>query len=80
MIRTIADRNMQERIQRTQTKTFDPGCEGNHMSENKLLHRAIRQLAGWAIWSFFSEVHLIGEENVPKEGPMIVCVAYNHER
>lgn len=44
------------------------------MSDSMILHRVIRRLAGCAIWSFFSEVHIIGEENVPKDGPLIVCV------
>lgn len=44
------------------------------MYENKILHRVIRKLAGWAVWSFFSEVHIIGEENVPLDGPLIVYV------
>ena len=42
------------------------------MSDAYILHRIIRRLAGWAVWSFFTEVHVIGEENVPKEGPIIV--------
>jgi glycerol-3-phosphate O-acyltransferase / dihydroxyacetone phosphate acyltransferase len=42
------------------------------MSNAYVLHRIIRRLAGWAVWSFFTEVHVIGEENVPKEGPIIV--------
>lgn len=43
-------------------------------SNSMILHRVIRRLAGWAIWSFFSEIHIIGEENVPYDGPLIVCV------
>ena len=42
------------------------------MSDSKILHRIIRRVAGAAVWSFFSEVHIIGAENVPKDGPMIV--------
>jgi 1-acyl-sn-glycerol-3-phosphate acyltransferase len=42
------------------------------MSDAYILHRIIRRLAGWAVWSFFTEVHVIGGENVPKEGPIIV--------
>lgn len=40
----------------------------------KVLHRVIRRLASWAVWSFFTEVHVIGGENVPKHGPIIVSV------
>ena len=46
------------------------------MSDPKLLHRVIRRLAGWAVWSFFTELHVIGGENVPKNGPIIVCVLH----
>ena len=42
------------------------------MSDAKLLHRTIRRLAKWAVWSFFTELHVIGSENVPKDGPIIV--------
>ncbi|KAI5117860.1 hypothetical protein M0805_007703 [Coniferiporia weirii] len=48
------------------------------MSENKVLHRVIRRLAGWAVWSFFSEVHIIGAENVPEDGPMIVVATHHN--
>lgn len=46
------------------------------MSELKLLHRVLRTLAGWAVLSFFTEIHIIGGENVPADGPIIVCVFY----
>jgi glycerol-3-phosphate O-acyltransferase / dihydroxyacetone phosphate acyltransferase len=42
------------------------------MSDTKILHRVIRRMAEWAVWSFFTEVHVIGGENVPKDGPIIV--------
>lgn len=42
---------------------------------NKALHRVLRKLAGWAVWSFFSDVHVIEAANVPRDGPMIVYVA-----
>ena len=41
------------------------------MSDTKIIHRVIRKIAGWAVISFFSEVHVIGEENVPRTGPII---------
>jgi glycerol-3-phosphate O-acyltransferase/dihydroxyacetone phosphate acyltransferase len=43
--------------------------------ELKLLHRVIRQLAAWGTVSFFHRVHIIGGENVPQDGPLIVCAA-----
>jgi 1-acyl-sn-glycerol-3-phosphate acyltransferase len=42
------------------------------MPDAYILHRVVRSLAGWAVWSFFTEVHVIGGENVPKDGPIIV--------
>jgi 1-acyl-sn-glycerol-3-phosphate acyltransferase len=42
------------------------------MSDAYLLHRIFRRLATWAVWSFFTEVHVIGGENVPEDGPIIV--------
>lgn len=41
-------------------------------SDPQTLHKVLRQLAGWAVWSFFTEVHVVGGENVPTEGPIIV--------
>ncbi|TDL21704.1 acyltransferase [Rickenella mellea] len=48
------------------------------MSESKVLHRVIRRIAGWAVWSFFTEVHVIGGENVPADGPIIVCATHHN--
>lgn len=41
------------------------------MDDNKVLHRVLRQIARWAVYSFFTEVHVISEENVPRKGPLI---------
>jgi 1-acyl-sn-glycerol-3-phosphate acyltransferase len=38
----------------------------------KVLHRGIRAMSGAAAASFFTEVRVIGGENVPKDGPIIV--------
>jgi len=40
----------------------------------KALHRLIRFISGLAVTSFFTEVRVIGGENVPKTGPIIVYV------
>lgn len=45
------------------------------MSDYKLLHRIIRGTASLAVDSFFTELRVVGGENVPKEGPIIVYVA-----
>jgi 1-acyl-sn-glycerol-3-phosphate acyltransferase len=47
------------------------------ISDPKVLHRVIRRVAYWAVWSFFSQVHVIGSEHVPKDGPIIVCVFFS---
>lgn len=43
-------------------------------SDSKALHRVIRFISGLAVSSFYTEVRVIGGENVPKDGPIIVCV------
>ncbi|KAH7888964.1 hypothetical protein F5I97DRAFT_1803842 [Phlebopus sp. FC_14] len=48
------------------------------MSDSKALHRVIRRLAGWAVWSFFTEVRVVGGENVPKDGPIIVTATHHN--
>ncbi|KAL0956984.1 hypothetical protein HGRIS_003085 [Hohenbuehelia grisea] len=48
------------------------------MSDVKVLHRVIRRLASWSVWSFFTEIHVIGEENVPKDGPIVVCATHHN--
>ncbi|KAF9241788.1 hypothetical protein BU15DRAFT_73132 [Melanogaster broomeanus] len=48
------------------------------MPDAQPLHRVIRQLAGWAVWSFFTEVHVVGGENVPEEGPIIVTATHHN--
>lgn len=36
-------------------------------------HSIIKAIARAAVSSFFSDVAIVGEENVPTEGPMLVC-------
>lgn len=43
-------------------------------SDNKALHRFLVDIAAVAVKSFYSKVHIIGEENVPKDEPLIVYV------
>ena len=44
------------------------------MDADYLLHKIIRRIASWAVYSFFTEVRVIGGENVPANGPIIVYV------
>ncbi|KAJ6625367.1 glycerol-3-phosphate-acyltransferase [Mycena sp. CBHHK59/15] len=46
--------------------------------ELKVLHRAIRYTSGLAAASFFTEVRVIGGENVPKDGPIIVTATHHN--
>ena len=44
------------------------------MDTDYILHRILRRIASWAVYSFFTEVRVIGGENVPVNGPIIVYV------
>lgn len=44
------------------------------MSDSRLLHRILRRIARLSVESFFTELRVIGGENVPKDGPIIVYV------
>ncbi|KIM26219.1 hypothetical protein M408DRAFT_330764 [Serendipita vermifera MAFF 305830] len=42
------------------------------------IHFFLRKVASLALSGFFREIHVIGEENVPKDGPLIVvCTHHN---
>ncbi|KAJ3989484.1 glycerol-3-phosphate-acyltransferase [Lentinula detonsa] len=43
-----------------------------------LLHRLIRYVTGLAAVSFFSEIRVVGGENVPETGPMIVTATHHN--
>ncbi|KAK0462553.1 uncharacterized protein EV420DRAFT_1265530 [Desarmillaria tabescens] len=47
-------------------------------SEYFILHKAIRYVVGVAAASFFTEIRVIGEENVPKDGPIIVAATHHN--
>jgi len=51
----------------------------SNYEDPKLLHRLIRTVAGIAVASFFTEVRIKGEENVPQRGPIIVYGAATQE-
>lgn len=48
------------------------------MSDSKVLHLVIRRLADWSLWSFFTEVRVIGGERVPLDGPIIVTATHHN--
>ncbi|KAF8507482.1 glycerol-3-phosphate-acyltransferase [Hysterangium stoloniferum] len=43
-----------------------------------LLHRVLRRIATWSVLSFFREIHVVGEENVPEDGPVIVVSTHHN--
>ncbi|RDB16781.1 Glycerol-3-phosphate O-acyltransferase 2 [Hypsizygus marmoreus] len=47
-------------------------------SDPKVLHRLLRQISDWALSSFFTEIRVIGGENVPKDGPIIVTATHHN--
>ncbi|KAL6303515.1 glycerol-3-phosphate-acyltransferase [Sparassis latifolia] len=48
------------------------------MQDAYVLHRFFRQIASWAVVSFFSEIHVIGGEHVPLDGPIIVTATHHN--
>lgn len=48
------------------------------MPQAYILHRALRRIASWAVVSFFTEIHLIGSEHVPQDGPIIVAGTHHN--
>ncbi|KAJ7646636.1 hypothetical protein FB45DRAFT_890970 [Roridomyces roridus] len=46
--------------------------------ELQLAHRALRWMSSAAAASFFTEVHIIGGEHVPKDGPIIVTSTHHN--
>ncbi|KAH9932642.1 glycerol-3-phosphate-acyltransferase [Fomitopsis serialis] len=48
------------------------------MPDAYVLHRVLRGVATWAIVAFFTEIHIIGSENVPRDGPIIVTATHHN--
>ncbi|KAM6502302.1 glycerol-3-phosphate-acyltransferase [Amanita muscaria] len=46
--------------------------------DTKTLHRMIRYVSGIVAASFFTEIRVIGGENVPKDGPIIVTATHHN--
>ncbi|KZT03700.1 acyltransferase [Laetiporus sulphureus 93-53] len=46
--------------------------------EIQLVYRVLRKLSHWAL-SFYSEIQVVGEENVPSDGPIIVVSCHHNE-
>ncbi len=56
---------------------FDNNTAYSVMDTDYILHRIIRRIASWGVYSFFTEVRVIGGEKVPLNGPIIVYVSYS---
>jgi glycerol-3-phosphate O-acyltransferase/dihydroxyacetone phosphate acyltransferase len=44
-----------------------------------ILYFIIKNLAELMIHSFFKDIHIIGKENLPKDGPVILCGTHNSQ-
>ncbi|TDL20309.1 acyltransferase [Rickenella mellea] len=45
----------------------------------KIVYRVLRKISDWALWAFYSEVCIEGEENVPEDGPLILSPTHHNE-
>ncbi|KZW01901.1 acyltransferase [Exidia glandulosa HHB12029] len=43
-----------------------------------ILHRIIRRLARVSLWSFFADMYVVGQENVPVDGPVIIVSTHHN--
>ncbi|CAG8505047.1 7798_t:CDS:2 [Dentiscutata heterogama] len=43
-----------------------------------LAYDVVTTLSRWSIYGFYKEIRVVGHENVPKEGPMIVCSTHSN--
>lgn len=46
---------------------------------SNILYFLIKNLTELMIYSFFREIHVIGKENLPKDGPVILCSTHNSQ-
>ncbi|KAJ7594960.1 hypothetical protein C8J56DRAFT_928097 [Mycena floridula] len=47
--------------------------------ELKLVYRFLRKVSEWTINGYYSEVEVLGYENVPKDGPIILAATHHNE-
>ena len=69
----LASRTQQSRICTHSFCTYNTTSPSLYM-ELKLVYRGLRQISDWAL-RYYSEVHVDGQEYVPPDGPLIMCVA-----
>ncbi|KAI0764978.1 glycerol-3-phosphate-1-acyltransferase [Fomes fomentarius] len=46
--------------------------------EPKLVYRGLRQISDWAL-RYYSEIYVDGQENVPRDGPLIIVSCHHNE-
>ncbi|KAF9562082.1 glycerol-3-phosphate O-acyltransferase [Agrocybe pediades] len=47
--------------------------------ELKLVYRILRKISDWTVAGYYSETYIEGQENVPKEGPLIITPTHHNE-
>ncbi|KAA1472683.1 acyltransferase [Dentipellis sp. KUC8613] len=47
--------------------------------ELMLVYRALRKISDWTLSTFYAEVYVSGQENVPEKGPFILCSNHHNE-
>ncbi|KAF9456312.1 hypothetical protein BDZ94DRAFT_1177998 [Collybia nuda] len=47
--------------------------------ELKIVYRVLRKISDWTLGGFYSEVHVEGQENVPRAGPLIITSTHHNE-
>ncbi|TFY66859.1 hypothetical protein EVG20_g4226 [Dentipellis fragilis] len=47
--------------------------------ELMLVYRALRKISDWTLSTFYTEVYVDGQENVPANGPVILCSNHHNE-
>ncbi|KAF8066653.1 glycerol-3-phosphate-1-acyltransferase [Lyophyllum atratum] len=47
--------------------------------ELKVVYRILRKISDWSVSGFYSEVHVEGQENVRRDGPLIIASTHHNE-
>ncbi|KAF9025222.1 hypothetical protein BDZ89DRAFT_953942 [Hymenopellis radicata] len=45
----------------------------------QLVYRALRTISDWTVHGYYSELYVQGEENVPRDGPLIIASNHHNE-
>ncbi|KAI0049368.1 hypothetical protein FA95DRAFT_1557028 [Auriscalpium vulgare] len=47
--------------------------------EPMVIYFILRKISDWSLTHFYSEVHVLGRENVPADGPLLICANHHNE-